>query len=620
MPEDIIIPLTNQEDGEIKPEILDKIQTILNHLKVSRVLIIDDAINRDTGKDTFKGMVQSIISQGSIEQLRSIQVHGIDFTIDETVLLEHIDQVWESLKHGKQLRYFEQVYKIAGHPEAINDLNISNNLRDFFKSDQIEFLTPNEWDTRRDQILSEVETGAKIIVIFDQDLKLAEGRYSEQLIQGEQLILELKQKDAEGKAIISLLTHTISACNEELPKRHEICNRINSLKGSDFFVLAKARLENPEMFADGLKKVTLNIFCEEIKSQTIEILGEAQAEIIRQLDKFDTYDFDHAILKSSNIEGIWEPETLLRIIDVIFKDEVRKLMIDRDYLASTNQAISSANAISSIEFRIDDSVNPYNERFKLRYKEIYESGAHLNNLRKPIDNGDIFIISEGEKKGKIYILVAQECELMVRGQSGFRAVRTANLLEIETLTEKQLYAQMTKKYEDEIKKGKFKNHFFADRYKLDYFDSGTNKIGLVHFNKAIIIDLNVLDLIVFNETGETFLDLSESTYDEKFHNEAWRKRYELIRNEFIYHKEIIEKQFEAIAGVQNADLKMAMQIKFNYLFSFIKRTGIQLNYNSNNFSFGLKRISRLRQPKSKNLMDKYFQHLSRTAELHDFAE
>lgn len=613
-------PTQEQGQDEIKPIILENIQAILSQLRIAKIYFVDDAINQDTGKETFKGIVQGVIAEGKIDKLREIQITGIDFNTEEEVLMEHIDEVWDTLKHGKQLRYFEKVYTIAGTPDAINDLNVSNNLKDFFANDQIEFLTPNQWDEQNEVILAGLQPDDKIMVIFDQDLKLAAGRYSEQRVQGEQLILELKQKAVSDKIIVSLLTHTTTSCEEELPKRSEICNRIEALSAADFFVLAKVRLEKPSMFADGLKKVCLNTHCENIKLQTIDILKEAQEETIKRLDKFDTYDFDHTIFKSSHTEGVWEAETLLRITDIIFKDEVRKLMISRGYLASTNPAICAANELSKVEFKIDDSVNPYGERFKLRHQEIFESGELVNGLRKPIDNGDIFVITDGEKKDKKFILVAQECDLMVRGKDGKRGARTSVFLEIETFTEKQLHKEISDKYEGEIKKGKFNNHFFADRFKLEYFESGTNKVGLVHFNKALIIDLNVSDLIVFNNSGEAIFDLDNSTYDEKFHNAAWKKRYELISTEFITQKEILDAQYAAIDDFEDIALKSAMQTKFNYLFSFINKAGIQISYNSNKFSFGFKRILRLRQPKSKHLLDRYYQHLSRIAEPHDFAE
>lgn len=611
----------HQEQDEIKRAILENIQALLAQQNVKKVYFIDDAINQDTGKDTFKGIVQGIVADGKLGELRALTMTGIDFNIEDAILMEHIDANWDGLKHSKQLRYFEKVYTLAGTPEAIRDLDVSNNLKDYFDDQQIEFLTPNDWDAKQDEILAAIPQGNKIMIILDQDLKLANGRYSAEggAIQGEQLIVELKQKNIQDKIIMALLTHTTTECEQELPKRVEICERINSLKASDFFVLAKVRLEKPHMFADGLKKVCLNTYCENIKDQTIEILQEAQSNTITALKKFDTYDFDHTVFKSSYTEGVWEPETLLRITDIIFKDEVRKLMISKNYLPSTNPAICAANELSKVEFKIDDSINPYTERFKLRNQEIYEAGDLINDLRKPIDNGDIFTITDGEKKGKKFILVAQECDLMVRGEDGKRGARTAVLLEIETFTEKQLLKEISDKYKKEIEKEKFNNHFFADRFKLEYFEKGTNKVGIVYFGKSIIMDLYVSDLIVFNNSGEASLDFGNVTFDEKYHNEAWKKRYQLIRDEFAIQKATIEQHYAQLNAMEEGELKSAMQAKFNYLFSFINKAGIQVNYNANKFGFGLKRISRLRQPKSKTLLVRYFQHLSRVAEQHDFA-
>src|SRR5690606_13245956 len=116
--------------------------------------------------------------------------------------------------------------------------------------------------------------------------------------------------------IVALLTHTVTSYEEELPQRLEICGRIAALNIIDFFVLAKSRLDKPEVFGDGLKKVLLNTYCEQVKSKTIEIIRAAQATTIEELSKFDTYDFDYTVFKTSNTEGIWEPETLLRITDV----------------------------------------------------------------------------------------------------------------------------------------------------------------------------------------------------------------------------------------------------------------------------------------------------------------
>ena len=153
MSEKTVLPENGHEQDDIKPVILENIQVLLSQLNVSKVYFIDDAINQDTGKETFKGIVQEIVFAGKINKLREIKLSGIDFDTDETVLLEHIDMVWDELKPGKQLRFFEKVYTITDKPLAINDLNVSNNLKEFFNTGQIVFLTPNDWIKNRIRLL-----------------------------------------------------------------------------------------------------------------------------------------------------------------------------------------------------------------------------------------------------------------------------------------------------------------------------------------------------------------------------------------------------------------------------------------------------------------------------------
>src|SRR5688572_21008536 len=153
MPDQIEHP-TPDEEGEVKAIILENIQLLMQHEKVEKVYFVDDAVNQDTGIEKFKGIINDIIADGKIGELRQITIEGINFNTDSAVLLEHIDEVWSTLKHSKQLRYFDKVYSIAGKPEAIRDLNFTNILKDYFGPDQIEFLSPNEWDERNEAILA----------------------------------------------------------------------------------------------------------------------------------------------------------------------------------------------------------------------------------------------------------------------------------------------------------------------------------------------------------------------------------------------------------------------------------------------------------------------------------
>lgn len=608
-------------EEEVTKLLLNNIATVLSGLNIKKVYFVDDAVNLPMDKATFIGLVRTLIADNKIEQLREIEIkNAIDFTQEMEILPDHINQVWDGIKPGKQSRYFKRAYELAGEPEAIHDLNVSNNVKDFFAEGIVECLTPNDWVEQRDAIIGAIPAEERILILFDQDLKLAGSPFDVQ--KGEDLILELKGRNVSDKVIATLFTHTTTEVAHELIDRSGICGNGKGLEVGDFFLLSKSRLDKHDLFTDGIKKACLNTFCEVIKSKTITIIQEAQAQTVERLRAFDTYDFDHTVFKSSFAEGVWEPETLLRITDVIFKDNLRELMNNGTYVPDINDKICAAKEVSDIEIKITSpQPDPYNTKYELRHQELYEPEKHLNELRRPIDNGDIFLITEGEKKNKCFALVAQECDMMVRGDTGERGSgsEVATFLEIEILTADGLYNEMRRKYESEIKKKKFSNHFFADKYQLEYFEKGTDKNGLVHFKDSLVIDLNVLDLIVFNDTGEAVLDLNAPTYDKRFHNAAWQKRYEYIQGKFEAYADRLDALNLALVAVpepQRSEIKIHLQPPFG----FLKQLGVAVSYENRKFNFGIKRIARVRLPKSKNLLDRYYQHLSRFAEFHDFAK
>lgn len=612
---------TPENSTEIEQIILDNIQTLITQQKIYKIYCIDDSLSLDHSKDAFKGLIRKLISLDKLREIQAIQLNSFDFTTDQAVLYEHIDQIWENLEPSTIKKYFNNLYRIDGKPEATKDEKSLNRLKQFFSDEQIIFLSPTQWDEQRDQIISSVPDGSKILLLFDYELIYSPGRFSvdDGGINGVDLILELKDQLGVDKVILSILTHTVIEFEEELSERKKICEANTAINSSEFFVLAKKRLQKASMLADGIKKVCLNSYCENIKRKTIDILELAQNKTIEKIKEFDTYDFDHTVFKSSYNEGVSEAETILRITDVIFKDEVRKLMISNNYLLTTNPEICAASDLSKIEFQVDPSINPYKKRFELRHQELFEPGNLVNPLHKPLENGDIFQITTGDNANKNFILVAQECDLMVRSD-GSRGARTAILLEIKKFSSDQLFAEVCRKFESDKNKKKVYNHFFADKFKLEYFESGHNNIGLVYFGKSMTVDLNALDLSVFDDNGETTIDLGVTNFEMRNYNAAWQQRYTHLKSFFEEKKSEVEELNNHINCISDEASKERVREYINLNFSFISKLGIRANYENNKFKFGIKRTYRLRQPKSNYLLSRYYQHLSRIAEQHDFAE
>ena len=88
-------------------------------------------------------------------------------------------------------------------------------------------------------------------------------------------------------------------------------------------------------------------------------------------------------------------------------------MVTTDYIKKVNPPIRKSKKFNDFKFDLPFNQDPYLHRYKLRHVELYADGAEINKLNLPVENGDIFEIYEGKLRGK-YILVNQECDLMVR--------------------------------------------------------------------------------------------------------------------------------------------------------------------------------------------------------------
>ena len=105
----------------------------------------------------------------------------------------------------------------------------------------------------------------------------------------------------------------------------------NEIDLYQFMPLAKIRLsdgESPLLFADGIKKAMLNLYCEKWKQAAVQVIKNSTEKAVAHVMNVDVYDFDHMIFRMSLEEGIWEMETLVRLFQIFHRDEIRELILD----------------------------------------------------------------------------------------------------------------------------------------------------------------------------------------------------------------------------------------------------------------------------------------------------
>jgi len=582
------------------------IKSLCDQAGIKKVYYIDDIFEIIDNYPNFLGKIKFLIGDGKLEALKVIK--DIDFELPEEARDQLIKKVWDENPQKRGI-YLSKVIAISGEdPDFKKDLSSKNKIEEYFYPELLKTVSPSAWEAQKAQILADIPDGERNLFLFDNIFTHSPAPISSK--KGLDFVVELIGSPSKDKVVCGLLTHTVKK-DQELKERREMCKDKN-IPIQHFFVLSKERSDRALQFADGIKKALLNSSCEVIKQKVIDVIEKAHKSAIEKLDSLDAYAFDHIIINSSFKEGLWEPETIFRINDFLVNDFASDLIVkDGEFRKAINTELEQARAIGRIEI----TNRQYNDHLSLRNQELYEPGAVVNGLNKPIGNGDIFQVENGLHKGK-YVLVTQECDLMVRS-NGERGTLVGTLIKIRELSEKSLLNEI-QKYN---KKDPSRQHYFSDKFKLPYFNTSEDEVkaGIVDFDKSVLIDMSVLDLAVFNSDGQCKIDCNNSTQLTTQFQSSWRRRFETIAQQFKLHKEKLDKYSPSIGTLDDSILAKEIWLKMMPTVAFIDGLVLNPTYKGTHFEFGIRRILRYRNPGSTLLLNRYTRHLSRDAEDHDFA-
>jgi hypothetical protein len=211
--------------------------------------------------------------------------------------------------------------------------------------------------------------------------------------------------------------------------------------------------------------------------------------------------------------------------------------------------------------------------------------------------------------------VGQACDLMIRAK-GTRGSSVGHLLKIKPMSQAELDAQIKADLDNTHKPQGF--NFWKTREVIEYIERGTQQLGLVTLTRANVVNLDVLDLAMFNSGGLTEITLATLVPAEVLH-EGLAKRYSELHAQFSKVAQRItdgKQALRQVTGSWQKDLLQGLVPKVSHNSKLGKADA----HTTAGFSFGLKRVQSLRDPYAKSLLDKYTRFLSRTADLHDFAE
>lgn len=595
---------------------------LLDSLGVSRIVVVDDEYS---GKGLHVAELLGLLSVLSAAQRAGLpHLDEIDFEADSEIWSDLVRQRWGNLAAATRTQLVFQAESLAADaPAADADIDSAEERPPVLKAAEDEggagtaepdaslevadqmwvdsraaksleeileglkkctFLTLSleEWRLQKDELLGD-ERAATTVYLFDRDFS-REFEAAEN--EGFKLIREIQSLDV---GYCGLISHTIPLGGEyeawaQLADEH-------SLDRDRFIVLAKKCLtgETPDhySFLRMLRLAALSRRFTDVKSSVWSAFNASVAEAKAAVERLWVYDFDQIVFASSRREGVWEPETLVRVFGILMRREAQS-KIYQD--ASISNAVAKAREISALPKKLALALGeepPSLEARRIQRFGMYESEEALNRCYLPIDLGDIFF---AESIRQYFILLTQPCDLMVRAK-GRRKYENSTQGRTATLVELGMSAP----------DGGAK----ASCELMHFFDQDTGTPAFANFARVHQAKLAVLDLCAFRKDGVVKIAVEDDS--PALVIAPWQKRYKRLQSFF-------SKAIECYAELSNS----SNELKSLALPKLSATVDLPAAVKSKILEYDLRRVMRLRQPWSGAMLTALTQYQARAAFEHEF--
>lgn len=569
-----------------------RLARLFAHLKINKIVFVDDKAEFQTDAGA---VIKVLAAKGAAKEPLADFFPGVALTLENDALQEQVAAKLGELD-ADGLAALRGV--LAAQSADAAEREALGRLQDLLPEGMIaHLLTPHAWHERRDALIGECTEERRTLFLFDQELEVDDAALG--FTKGSDIIRDMAEKEKAGfgtRWFCGMLTHTVEK-GDEVASWHGLAKSEN-LDLRFFMPIAKTTLDDAPAFYGAVYRTLINTYCQTMKSLAQDAFTEALKEALERFADLDPIDFEHMVVKSSEVEGVSELETLIRLYGIIQKDRVKAQILQKAGVGDFADAARTVRGIADIGRAL--SATSQERLHKLRREELYESDQLVNGYNDPLRNGDLFEIGEGEQL-KLWVLIAQPCDLMVR--SNGERVREENfkVAVLAPLLTRPL--------------GEASNMKDGLGFSLDHFDYNGAQSAVVRFADATPANLQVLDLAIFNKDGRCHLS---ATPDLAFSlpSKAWEKRDAKLRVHFGKVTQQIEDARRVHKNAVANLLATAIIPRGSPKKAFAKYGA----YEAGAFSYPIRRCGRIRDPLAASLLTAYSRFLARDAYEHDFSK
>jgi hypothetical protein len=258
-------------------------------------------------------------------------------------------------------------------------------------------IDPDVW--RAEPVVDEDEV-AQTLVFFDLDLGSKGGPYG-----GAELLRRYLDGSPDSQGV--LLTSTVRA-EEELDIPEPVAEAVGRQPGE--VMLASKDHLTPERSAEFPDLVRRSLTFESLRTMRTQVVNSLQHgydEALQRFEQLPLRAIEDIVVRASRREGVWEVDTYLRIFGILHREALYE-RVRGSGDAKLREAIAVARRVAQIVPHAN--YEPSKELVtELMASENYAAGSLINQAGLPIENGDVFDV-DGDK----YVLVMQACDLMFR--------------------------------------------------------------------------------------------------------------------------------------------------------------------------------------------------------------
>lgn len=378
---------------------------------------------------------------------------------------ESLDKDQQGKEYNRALSHIQRYGDVA----APIDLAF---LRQLLEDIQLHLLQPEEWEAQRED-LTGGDKAERVLVLFDRNL--GEGRAEE----GITLLANYLQGTAEARAAV--LTTEVEP-DEEVTRLAEFTASCPEVR--DRTLLASKGRLTLEKSASFLNLLRLTANLPALHGLRDGFLAQADSYHDagrKTLEAIPVQVLEDVVFRSSLSEGAWEIDTLSRVLALLTQDAARKAMPENapapDMLARVRK-LAGACVVTH---------EPSLERARtIMAGERWTPIEYVNALGLPLANGDVFRFAN-----RLWILMCQPCDLIVRNKEGARKARNSvTLLPLEL----RKHAKSRDESEDGMNRRRYHDLPFG-------FADVEGRNLLMNFAPWLDVRVEVLDLCAFNSKG-----------------------------------------------------------------------------------------------------------------------